>query len=148
MKKFNFRLETLLHYRKNIEEKERLELLRLYFQMHTEINRRTELLDRQRETLAELKQKRDQGPDDPEVHWFYAYLGKLQSQIAASSQQIARLERSITDQRSTVVEASKNKKIVDGLKTKKVKQFNAEAEKQEQKTVDEIVTTRFVHKEP
>jgi flagellar export protein FliJ len=145
MKKFAFTLETLLRHRKNLEEKERIELSRLYFQRQTEMNRRRELLVRQSDTLTELVQKRLNNADQPEMAWFYLYLGRLQYEIQACSNQIAKLEREIETQRNIVVESSKNTKVLDSLKVKQGRQYQAQIQKLEQKEVDDLVVTRFIH---
>jgi flagellar protein FliJ len=149
MKRFAFTLETLLRHRRNLEEKQRIELYRLYSQRQSQLDRRKELLDRQEDALTELAEKRMAvTTDHEEMHWFYPYLDRLQSEISVCAKRIVQLEEAIEAQRTVVVQASKDKKVLDKLKSRQEKEFNSELEKREQKTIDELVTVQFAHKEP
>ena len=149
MKRFVFTLETLLRHRRNLEEKQRIELSRLYSQRQSQLDRRKELLDRQEDALTELAEKRLAGTaDHREMHWFYPYLDRLQSEIRVCAKRIVQLEEAIEAQRTAVVQASKDKKVLDKLKSRQEKQFNTELDKHEQKTIDELTTVQFAHKEP
>ncbi len=146
MKRFAFNLETLLRHRKNLEEKERVALSRIYSQLQNEVNRRNELLVKQNEVLAELSDKRSTGSDCEEMHWFYPYLKRLEVELGVCAKQIALLEETFEAQRRLVVQASQNRKVLDSLKSKKEKEFNTDIEKQEQKAIEELVTVKFSHK--
>lgn len=147
MKKFSFRLETLLRYRVSIEEREREALSRLNFKLHTESNELDRLHSREHEARIELAHARAGSADDIEVHWYYPYLDRLRFEMDRSNKRIAQLEKEIDAQKAIVVKATKNKKVLDTMKKRKVKEFTAAIEKLEQKAVDEIVATRFARKE-
>ena len=91
MKRFQFRLETLLHHRRNIEEKEHTRFLRIQSEILTETDRREKLRAQQFETLAGLAQKQTGTFDSQEVSWFYRYLDRLVRQIERSAERIAAL---------------------------------------------------------
>lgn len=147
MKKFSFRLETLLRYRVSIEERERETLSRLNFKLHTELNQLDLLHSREHEARVELARARASSANDIEVQWYYPYLDRLRLEIERSNKRIAQLEKEIAAQKAVVIEATKNKKVLDTMKKKKVKEFTAAIEKLEQKAVDEIVATRSARKE-
>lgn len=147
MKKFAFNLETLLRHRKKLEEKERNEFSRLHCELQTEVKRRDDLRKRLKETSVELSRLRSENADSREVAWFYPYMDRLMYEIELSGRRIARLEQALQAQKLVVIEATKNKKVLDSLKTKKQKEFNLAIERQEQKTVDEIVLTGFARKD-
>lgn len=147
MKKFCFSLETLLRYRVNIEEKEREALSRLNFKLHTERNLLADLHCRERDARMELAHARNSSADDIDVQWYYPYLDRLRLEIERSNARIAHLEKQIEAQKAVVIEATKNKKVLDTMKKRKVKEFTAAIEKLEQKAVDEIAATRSARKE-
>jgi flagellar FliJ protein len=147
MKKFAFRLETLLHYRKNLEEKEQAVLFQLSSRLRRESSHLQDLQEKHQETLKELTQMRTEGASYGETSWFYLYLDRLRFEMRRSSERIRHLEQDIQEQKAVLVEASKKKKILDSLKTKEKKAFNSALDKQEQKAVDEIVVLRFPQKE-
>jgi flagellar protein FliJ len=143
MKRFSFRLETLLRHRKNIEEKERNVLLMLRSQVQKESAHLLELKDRHHETLEGLAQRRNDGADHAEIEWFCAYLNRLKHEQEHSRKKIAALEKDVERQKLVVIEASKQMKVIETLKDKQHKQYVSLLEKVEQKAVDEMVVIRF-----
>jgi flagellar export protein FliJ len=143
MKRFSFPLETLLNHKKIIEDKERNELLRLRSLLQKESSLLQELKDRHRETLEGLAQQRGAGADQAEIEWFCVYLNRLKHEQEQSRKKIAALEKDVERQKTAVVEASKQMKVIDTLKSKQHRQYVSVAEKEEQKAVDELVVIRY-----
>jgi flagellar protein FliJ len=141
--KFNFSLETLLRHRDDIEQKERDELLRLTYRFETELRHRDELTVKFRETMKELTLKRGENATDQDMNWFYRYLDRLTHEIGESEKCLTRLQSEVQTQKEVVIEASKKKKVLASLKSKKEKEFLVEVEKQEQKNIDDLVITRY-----
>jgi flagellar protein FliJ len=148
MKKFSFNLETLRRYRTTIEEKERFALARLQWILRSATDQLELLCRREQEAVAELVRLRSgPTPDDPDAQMYDLYARRLRLGIEQSRQQVARLEKEIQSQKALVIEATKKKRVLDLLRAKREKQFMAAVETLEQKTVDEMVVSRFVHKE-
>ncbi len=143
MKKFAFRLETLLKYRRNLEEKEQAELFQMMARLRREQNHLEDLQRKHQEILVELTEHRTAGADYGETSWFYIYLDRLRFEMRRSAERIVRLEQEVQDQKVVLMEASKKKKILDSLKTKRRKSHLAAEDKEEQKTTDELVVIRF-----
>lgn len=148
MKRFLFSLETLLRHRRNLEEKERAQLSRLFAKFKSEVAHLQSLQAKHHETLTELAQKRVDGSEHDEALLFYPYLDRLRHEMRRSEKRIAQLEQELEAQKTAVIEAKKKKRVLETLRTKKLKQFNAALDKEEQKAIDEIVVTRFAHKAP
>ncbi len=146
MKKFAFRLETLLRYRKNLEEKEQAELFQLFSRHQRENGHLQDLQRKHQEVLAELTEQKSAGADYGETSWFYLYLDRLRFEMRRSAERIYRLEQDIQEQKAVLIEASKKKKILDSLKTKEKKAYVSAADKQEQKAIDDLVIIRFPYK--
>jgi flagellar FliJ protein len=146
MKKFAFRLETLLRYRKNLEEKEQAELFQLFSRLQRENGHLQDLQRKHQDVLAELTEHRSAGADYGETSWFYLYLDRLRFEMRRSAERIYRLEQDIQEQKTVLIEASKKKKILDSLKTKEQKAYVSAADKQEQKAIDDLVVIRFPYK--
>jgi len=147
MKKFAFKLETLLRYRVSIEEKERNTLTLLSYRLHSELSRLDGLHNKEKGAMSELAQARADAVDDPETQWYYPYLEKLRLEIERSKKQIAQVEKEIDAQKTVVLEAIRKKKVLDTMKSKKLKEFGTSVDKLEQKAVDEIMTNRSGRKE-
>ena len=146
MKRFAFRLETVLRHRKNLEEKERNELFRLVSHLNQTCDQLKKLQDKNDETLLELTDKKLEEFEHAEIRLFYTYLDHLRREMEQCHKQIAQLEDQVQKQKVALVEASKRKKILDTLKARKEKEYLARVEKEEQKAVDEIVVIRFPQK--
>ena len=146
MKKFAFRLETLLRYRKSLEEKEQAELFQLFSRHQRENGHLQDLQRKHREVLAELTEQKSAGADYGETSWFYLYLDRLRFEMRKSAERIYRLDQDINEQKAVLIEASKKKKILDSLKTRERKAYISAADKQEQKAIDDLVVIRFPFK--
>ena len=147
MKKFLFSLETLLQYRRNLEEMERTKFSRIRGELLAALAHRESLCARQARTFSELTLEKMGGCDSQEIDWFYRFLDRLAYEIKRSAKQIAELEKQLEKQKEIMIETSRAKKIIENLEQKKKKEFLSSLERQEQKSVDEMVVTRFALKQ-
>lgn len=143
MPRFFFSLETLLRHREQIEQKEQDELLRLNYKHQTELRHCDDLSLKFRETMNELALRQSELLDRQELNWFYLYINRLRREIGESEKRLAQLEVEVQAQKEVVIEASKKKKVLALLRSKKAREFVLATEKQEQKEVDDLVITRF-----
>ncbi len=146
MKKFIFNLETLLRHRANLEEKARNELSRLKFLLQTEVNHRSDLQSRLGRTTLELSRLQNKNADSEDVDWHCRYADRMRHEIELSNNRILQLEKELQAQKLAVVEATKKRKVLESLKTKRQREHSLTVERQGQKTIDEIVVTRFARK--
>ena len=147
MKKFVFRLETLLYHRRSIEERERIKFSRIRGELLAELDHLETLQAKHAETRSELALKKSGECDSREISWFYRFLDRLSLEMAVARERIAQLERELEVQKQIMIEASRDKKMIENLRLKKEKEFLVSLERQEQKSVDEIVVTRFAFKQ-
>ena len=146
MKKFTFRLETLLQHRIKIEEKERDRFISLRRDLLNELNRKEKLCTRQTETLAELMLRKSCGSDSLEIGWYYRYLDRLAYEIKRTDLRIVELEKNVEDQKQIMIEASRKKQMIENLKRKRHREHFVAMEREDQKNIDEIVVTRFAQR--
>jgi flagellar FliJ protein len=147
MKKFVFRLETLLYHRRSIEERERIKFSRIRGELLAELDHLETLQAKHAETRSELALKKSGECDSREISWFYRFLDRLSLEMAVARERIAQLEQELEVQKQIMIEASRDKKMIENLRLKKEKEFLVSLERQEQKSVDEIVVTRFAFKQ-
>ena len=147
MPKFQFNLETLLRHREEIEQKEKDELLRLTYQYQTELNHRYGLSLKFRDTMEELSLQRSENRENQGLNLYYLYLNRLTLEIGQSEKRLAELQAQVQAQKEAVIEASKKRKALTSLRSKREKEFAAAVEKQEQKEVDDLVITRYGSRE-
>jgi flagellar protein FliJ len=147
MKRFVFNLETLLRHRENQEEKERNEFSRINYELQSELRRGDDLRGRLKESLREIFRLRCDNTDSGELALYYRYTDRLRNEIRLSDRHVFQLEQALQAQRLVLIEATKKKKLLDSLKAKKHKQYDLIVQRQEQKTVDELVVTRFARRD-
>jgi flagellar protein FliJ len=146
MKKFLFRLETLLQHRHNIEERERTKFSTLRYELLVELDRVRMLRTKQAQILAELALKKSGVWDFAEIEWHCRFLDRLSQEIECLAKKIAELEGKLEMQKQVMVEAMRDKKTIENLKEKSRKEFLTSVERIEQKSTDELVVTRHALK--
>jgi flagellar FliJ protein len=143
MKKFVFRLETLLQHRRNVEEQERTKFTLIRNELHAECGRRQSFMASQDRTRAELAGILSTDCNAQECQWCSRFLEYLALEIKRSDERIAGLEKKLEAQKQTMIAATRDKKIIEKLKARKQKEFQISLERMEQKAIDEIVITRY-----
>jgi|ERR1035437_2124934 flagellar FliJ protein len=147
MKKFIFKLETVLNVKERREEQLKHELMKLQA-----------LKIREEQLLGEVKEKRTyisrqksdenkKGTDIQNLIHFEQYLGVLLKKIDDTQKSIKVLEEKADIKRVEVVEASREKKVFEKLKEKQFGEFQRIVIQNEQKVLDEMAVTRFNRKE-
>lgn len=143
MPKFTFKLESLLDYRKRLEES-----------CKTEMNDALERLEKERQRLdaletvyvrnsEEINEIKEKGPDVMELGLYYAYLNGLTERISKQKEVVSELASDFERKREKLLESSKDKKAVEKLRERSLDEFRQKMEKEEQKATDDIVSTRF-----
>ncbi len=146
MKKFAFRLETLLWHRTHLEEKERNKFALMRAKLLAEVAHKDTLRTRQGNTMAELKQKKSGSYDAEEIGRYYLFLDRLEQEIQQSKRRAAQLEKDLDTQKQIMIGASRNRQMIENLKKRKRKEYYVALDREDQKSADEIVVTRFAHK--
>jgi flagellar export protein FliJ len=145
-RRFRFRLETLLRHRADLEETERTRLSRIQLRYAAKLEQLAGLEAKLAGTLAELAERCATPADRREMTWYYRFMDRLKAEIASSRKQIEQIEAEMEKQRTAVIEASRNTKVLDSLRGRMERQFTLAEERAEQKALDDIVVTRFATK--
>lgn len=142
MKKFKFKLETVLRVRRHREEKARQELadlrrrkMRLESQKH-EINGHLQTFNNNRDEQID-------GQTPIQHRQQYSYIHDQHQQIKQLDNKIDHLAKQVNDKRKKLIEANKQTKILSNLKAKHKMNFLEEVDRLEQKQLNEIATQRF-----
>ena len=144
MKKFRFRLETLLKFRKMQEEQAQIKLA----EATNRLQKEQELLGNLQNKLAsnlELLNTEQAGQPTIEILNIYSYyIEKIKSEITVQMEQVA-MAASYRQECLTILEAAiKQRKLVDNLRKKRLEQYNEELLQEEQKILDELGTQAFM----
>lgn len=144
MNKFKFKLETVLKVKARIEDLRKMEL------REAESRRdqaRLELYRWQKEIADNIRlyrEKFQQRINPEEVNNYHRYLTWLNRQADSAALQLQEREKEVAERRQKLVEASKEKKILEKLKDKAYQDYQAEQLRAEIQFLDELGTGRFI----
>jgi flagellar FliJ protein len=144
MKKFKFKLETVLKVKIRIEDLRKIELREAEFRRE---KARIELCRWQEEVEVNIRLYREkfrQRINPEEANNYHQYLTWLNHQLDLAAMQLKLCEREVAERRQKLVEASKEKKILEKLKEKAYQNYQAEQLKAEIEFLDELGTGRFI----
>lgn len=144
--KFHFRLETLLNWKKGLEEQSRIILIRKI----EELKRREEKIQYMiKKRINQYKKFEERLKEGIESHEYLIYQQFSEKSYEDLSEQIRSKndqEYEIEQERENLIEMTKEKKILERLKEKRLMRFNYHQEKNEQKLLDELVLRKHAPK--
>lgn len=145
MKKFQFQFETILRVKVKKEEKLKRELFKLQalqFEQH-------QILEKIKEEKRKISKDKsnEELTDIQSLIYQEQYLNFLRKQIDNVNKKIQRLQNQIDDKIEEVIQASKEKKIFERLKTNQLTEYNKSIITNEQKVLDEIAVSKYNRKE-
>ena len=142
MKKFSYQLETVLMHRKLLEEAVQLGFAAIARRLAME----REVLEaqvRQGEQLStELAEKEKSNFDIQESLLYREYLAILEKEVQQTQERIRQLEIEFAKKREELLAATRKRKILDVHKGHEHTRYIQEADKEEQKGIDEISSIR------
>ncbi|MCE5300216.1 MAG: flagellar export protein FliJ [Spirochaetia bacterium] len=147
MKKFRFKLETVLNVKEQKEELLKTELLKLQAQ---KIEQEQMLKEIKEKRAYFSRQKSDESKGITDIQsliYFEQYISSLLIKIDNTKNKIKELEKQADIKRVEVVEASREKKVFEKLKKKEFEEFEKAILYNEQKVLDEIAVNKFNRKE-
>lgn len=144
MKKFRFRLETLLKFRKMEEEQAQIKMTEANIRLYKEKELLNQFQDRLVSTL-DLLSKEQSGSLTVEIlKTFSYYIDKIKRDIILQREQVAKAEDYRQECLTQLEDAMKQRKLVDNLREKRLDQYNIELLQEEQKVLDELGTQAFM----
>ncbi|MFW6324443.1 MAG: flagellar export protein FliJ [Desulfovibrionales bacterium] len=143
MQRFQFKLQKVLDYRKQLEEAAKLELSRARKQYRVQSG----LFSSLDEKLKELaKQFQEVAPSTEKEIWLWrTYRERLFFDRKEAERSLLALEEKVSQCRSVVVERARERKLLERLKTRKLMDHRQQEQAKEQQQFDEMATIRFEH---
>jgi len=139
-----FKLESLLQHRKYIEEIFQCELADT-LQALVEKRKSLERMKADRDRIQnDLHQKLKNGIDAAEMLHFHEYLNRLALDMTAQKARVAEAEKNLEQKRNELVEAVKNRKIMDKLKDKQLAAEVDRLQKNEQNFMNDVAISRHL----
>ncbi|MCM8773675.1 MAG: flagellar export protein FliJ [Candidatus Omnitrophica bacterium] len=150
MPEFKFRLEKVLELRKKKEEERQRELAMLKELLLREEQFLKELKEKDckmREEISVLQAHNHKPIDIEELIRYTDYLEKLREKIISQIENIKKLIEDTEKKRGELIDASKEKKIMEKLKDNQFKKFKETVDSWERKILDEIGTINYSKEE-
>lgn len=144
MKKFRFRLETLLKFRKMQEEQAQLKLAEATNRLLTEREVLGGLHSKLTFNLDLLNKEQTSNPTIETLKTFSYYIDKIKSDIITQQDQVTKATAYRQECLYVLEAAIKQRKLVDNLREKRLEQYNNEVLQEEQKILDELGTQAYV----
>lgn len=143
-KTFKFKLQSILEYKKKVEEEEIRKLAELKVLQKREQEKLEFLKMTKVEEMRTLTEKSAQGVlNVSEIQMYHAHIKKLDKEITEQEIRLQQIAIEVEEQRQRLLEASKEKKIYEKLKEKHKATFLAAIEEEERKFIDELATMRY-----
>lgn len=142
MKKFSFRLESVLKYRKFRERKAIIKLMesrKAYDRIEKEI---LGLKDEQLEVGEKCRHESFQGMDVRLYKTYTSYLDKLGTEIQKAKAELEEKETAINQQLAVLKSETIKKKALEVHKESLFEAHSVMAQKEEQKMLDEMIINR------
>lgn len=142
-KTFKFKLQNVLDYKKDLEDKEKEKLARILAELEKAIAYKQMLEQKRVQAKVELKEKQKAGGIDVNQLRFYTnYLKKLDRDILQAAMLIEQIKAREREQRLALLEAVKERKKYEKVKEKHKEEFDAEEADKERKLIDELATIK------
>lgn len=144
MKKFNFKLETLLKVKKEKEKEAQKE----FFSANQVLERLKEQEQdlknesREMEELVRFTQKND--PNPMKIRDISDYLRSIKEKIFALQDDLMKAANIVEGKRRLMVEAMAKRKSIDKLKEKQYEVWEQEIKEAENKFIDDLAVMRYL----
>ena len=143
MKKFSFNLEPVLNHRRLLEEQEQQALAKILQSLNRVEQEEARLRNLQECQRKELSQPEPGDIDVETLRHRIFYLEKLERELEELSKQGESLRRDQQAQTEKLVEARKQRETLEKLKERSLSSFLKQADRLEQKLLDEFATLGF-----
>lgn len=142
MKRFSFRLEKVLRYRKYLETKAQIKLINRINEYNILENSVKMIVAKRKELLGECSEEKQKGMDVARYRLYYHFNQKLNDDLEAGDFALKKSEATVDLHRRLLKQESIKKKTLETLKEIQSCRYREIYEKEEQKDLDETAIIR------
>lgn len=144
MKKFRFRLDTLLKVRQRQKEQAELEYAAAANRLISAESLLEQIKQQLSDSMASFQISRDKLISIELLKTYHSYFDKIRKDIVEQKEQV-RQKKFERQEKLTLLHAAMNKlKIIENLRTKRFEEFRAELLREEQQQLDELGMQLYV----
>ena len=146
MKRFSFRLDSILDYRRYLEKRAQRDLGNAQNEQARRKKVAKELGDKREDISKECSDETFRGIDVPSYHLYTSFLRILNQDLEKAHMSLKQGEEKIRAHEAVLKRKSIEKKTLETLKELQFKEYKLTRERAEQKAIDELVIMRRGHK--
>jgi flagellar protein FliJ len=135
--KYSFKMEKVLEYRSNMEKTK----VEDYANINILLNKEKEHLDNLESEYNSKTKKTATNVSEMKIQLMYKE--KLKKQLSSQKKKVDEISTNLEDARGNLIEARKDRKIMEKLKEKDKEKFDAVAASNEQKELDDISIMKY-----
>lgn len=143
MAKFNFKLQSFLGLKQKIEDQKKNEYGKAIKVLEEEKAKKNKLLNQYLNTINQMKQKIIEGIKPNELQQYNNFISYILKAIQQQEEVIIKAQDLVDKKREELVNAMKDRKMIETLKEHKYEEYVKEEKKLEQKVIDEIVSFKY-----
>lgn len=140
---FVFPLEALLQHRRRIEESRQKELAKLEALQAAEEEKMARIHAAQRGSAEQLARIQSRPAPAGDIQMCIHYIGRLGIDEKAQQMRLTQFQKQVDTKRLELVEAVKQRKILEKLKERRAKAYLEAQARKEQNFLNEIAISRF-----
>lgn len=135
--KYSFKMETVLEYRNNVEKTK----VEDYANINILLSSEKEHLDNLETEYKSNTQKKASSVTEMKMNLLYR--DKLKNQLSSQQKKIDEISTRLEDARGDLIDARKDRKIMEKLKEKNREKYDADMASREQKELDDISIMKY-----
>lgn len=143
MNKFVFKLEPLYEYRQRLQELCQKEFGEASKKLEEEETKLQALKDLYSKSCNEIDDMKERSEEVKDLNLYYDYIAGLKRHIDQQGIIINSVRAAFEKKRAELLESTKSTKVIEVIKEKHLDIYNHALNKEEQKTNDDLVTSRF-----
>lgn len=146
MQRFQFRLETLLKFRKIQKEQAQIKFSEALNKLHTEQELLLDLENKLAESMDALRSRQQEQKllTLETLKVFSNYFDKIKSDIIVQDKKVTEADVYCKECLAALEQTVKDSKLVEKLREKRLQQYQAEALHEEQKNIDEMAMQIYI----
>ncbi len=144
MKRFQFRLQALLNYKKHLEEMARQEMAKAVARVNICEERIQALVKERRDAADSLEKRVEKGMESGEFKRYHGFIAAMDQMLVAQKKTKQRLEKELSEKRSMLAKRTIDKRAMERLREKRAEEYTKEMLQEEQKALDEVASLKRV----
>lgn len=140
---FKFKLASVLSLKEKIEDSKKRELGAATLHKERLLSEKLELVERREEAVQAVKKHNSKTVDVQSLREFNTYNAYMEQAIELKNKEVQEAQKKVEEKREALLEAVKERKILDNLKEIQNEVFMEEEKREEQRILDDIVTYKY-----